>query len=186
MGFRCAIMLRHGQANPYYYNRYQKVVNYRFYNGRTWIVRKVDHKTVFIVDALKSDRIQLAKFIKHESFTLMSFTALNDCFKMFNLLSPDLIVYALRKKKADIKKLQTLKRKFKKIHFILVLTKETPEVNLLNLKEDGFASIHKAATKEKVREIAYELLSPEELPRRAETPHPVPFYIAENPVPQQG
>ncbi len=146
---------------------------------------KLDHKTVFIVDSIKSDRIQLAKFIKHESFTLMSFTDLNDCFKMFNLLSPDLIVYALRKKKPDIKKLQTLKRKFKKLHFILILTKETPEINLLTFKEDGFTSIHKAATKEKVRETAYELLSPEELPRRVETPHPVPFYIAENPIPPQ-
>lgn len=149
---------------------------------------KLDHKTVFIVDSVKSERIHLAKFIKHESFTMMSFTGLGDCFKMLNLLSPDLIVYALRKKKTDIKKLQTLKRKFKKINFILVLTKETPEINLLNFKEDGFTSIHKAATKEKVRETAYELLSPEELPRRVETPHPVPFYVAgmENQVPSQG
>ena len=143
---------------------------------------KLDHRTVFIIDSVKSDRIQSAKFVKHESFTLMSFNGLTDCFKMFNLLTPDLIIYALRKKKADIKKLQTLKRKFKKLHFILVLTKETPEINLLNFKEDGFTSVYKAATKEKIRETAYELLSPEEFPRRVETPHPVPFYVAENPV----
>lgn len=151
-------------------------------------MRKLDHKTVFIIDSVKSERIHLAKFIKHESFTLMSFTGFTDCFKMFSLLSPDLIIYALRKKKADLKKLQTLKRKFKKLHFIMLLTKDTPEINLLTLKEDGFTSIHKAATKEKVREIAYELLSPEELPRRVETPHPVPFYVAgmENQVPSQG
>ncbi len=147
---------------------------------------KLDHKTVFIVDSVKGERIHLAKFIKHESFTLMSFAGLTDCFKMLNILSPDLIVYALRKKKADIKKLQTLKRKFKKLHFILFLTKETPEINLQPLKEDGFTSIHKAATKEKVRESAYELLSPEELPRRVETAHPVPFYIAGMEAPPQG
>ena len=143
-----------------------------------WSVGKLDHKTVFIVDPVKSDRIHLAKFIKHESFALMSFMALGDCFKMINLMSPQMIVYALRKKKTDIKKLQNLKRNFKKLHFILILTKETPEINLASFKDDGFTSIHKASTKEKVREIAYELLSPEEMPRRAETPHPVPFYVA--------
>ena len=141
-------------------------------------MERLDHKNVFIVDYVKGDRIHLAKFIKHESFTLMSFSGLTDCFKMLNVLFPDLIVYTLRKKRDDIKKLQALKRKFKKIHFILFLTKETPEINLLNLKESGFISIHKVATKEKVREIAYELLSPEKLPRRIEKPHPVPFYIA--------
>ncbi len=109
----------------------------------------------------------------------MSFTGIQDCFKNNNPLHPDLIIFTLRKKMQDLKKLKNIKRKYKKISFILQLTKEVLEVNTAELQELGFTSIYKAPTPEKVREIAYELISPESLPRRKETPHPVPYHIAD-------
>ena len=119
----------------------------------------------------------MAKFIKHESFLVMSFTNIQDCFKGANQLQPDLIILTLRKQPQDLKQLQNIKRKFKKTKFILHLTKDVPEINAFDLQQEGFTSIYKAATQEKVREIIHELLSPNNLPRRAETPHPVPYHI---------
>ena len=145
-------------------------------------MNKPNHKTIFIIDPVRGERIHLAKFIKHECFMVLTFTAIQDCFKMMRHLTPDLIVYALRKKGPDIKKLQNIKRKYKKLDLILSLTTEVPEINTAELQESGFTSIFKASTQEKIREISHELLSPETLPRRSETPHPVPFYIAENPT----
>ena len=135
-------------------------------------------KTVFVVDPVRSDRIYMAKFIKHESFLVMSFTNIQDCFKSVHQLQPDLIVHALRKQPQDLKKLQNIKRKFKKINFILYLTREVPEINAAELQEAGFTSVYKAATQEKAREIIHELLAPNTLPRREESPHPVPYHIA--------
>ena len=134
-------------------------------------------KIVFVVDPVRGDRIHMAKFIKHESFFVMSFTNIQDCFKSIHELQPDLIVHALRKQPQDLKKLQNIKRKFKKINFVLYLTNEVPEVNAAELQETGFTSIYKAATQEKAREIIHELLSPNTLPRRVESPHPVPYQL---------
>ena len=136
-------------------------------------------KVIFIVDPVRSDRIYMAKFIKHESFLVMSFNNIQDCFKSAHQIQPDLVVHTLRKKPQDLKKLQNIKRKFKKVSFILYLTKEVPEVNSTEFQETGFTSIYKAATQEKVREIIHEILSPNTLPRRAESPHPVPYKIAD-------
>ena len=109
---------------------------------------------------------------------LMSFTGIQDCFKNNNPLHPDLIIFTLRNKIQDLKKLKNIKQKFKRIGAILQLTKEVLDINTSELQEQGFISIYKASTPEKIREIAYELLSPETLPRRKETPHPAPYHIA--------
>ena len=59
-------------------------------------------KTVFVIDPIRSDRIYLAKFIKHEGFMVMSFTSIQDCFKNNNPLNPDLIIFTLRKKMQEL------------------------------------------------------------------------------------
>ena len=138
-------------------------------------------KTVFVIDSVRSDRIYLAKFIKHEGFMVMSFNSIQDCFKNNNPLHPDLIIITLRKKAQDLKKLNHIKRKLKDVCLILQLTKDVPDINTAELQEQDFSTIYKAANPEKTREIAYELLSPETLPRRKETPHPVPYNIASIP-----
>ncbi len=134
----------------------------------------MDYKTIFIVDPVKSERIQLAKFIKHDKFTIMGFVNLNNAIRQKSLKN-DLIVYTLRKGKTDLKNLFRLSKKDKNTHFIVLLNAENPEVNLNDLSESGFSSIHKASNNEKVREIAYGLLAPEGLVPRKETPHPVPI-----------
>ncbi|MBI4382993.1 MAG: hypothetical protein HY579_03030 [Nitrospinae bacterium] len=134
----------------------------------------MEYKTLFIVDPVKSERIQLAKFVKHEKFTILTFVALADCFKRVGILNPDLIVYVLRKGKTETQHLLSVKDKYKSVPFILVTTPDTLDVNLLQLKEKGFTAAHKAGNNEKVREIVIELLAPDGLAPRTETPHPVP------------
>lgn len=137
----------------------------------------MDHRTIFIIDPVRSERIQLAKFLKHECFTVLTFTALPDCFKVVTQVSPHLIIFALRKKGLDLKTLQNIKRRHKSLNFILYLSKEVNDVDFEQLKGDGFSSVHKAATQDKIKEITYELIPPVGLPRRLETPHPVPLTI---------
>ena len=137
----------------------------------------MDHRTIFIIDPVRSERIQLAKFLKHECFTVLTFITLPDCFKVTVQISPHLIVYALRKKGSDLKALQNLKRRHKSLNFILYLSKDVNDVDLPELQREGFPSIQKAATQEKIKEITYEMIPPTELPRRPETPHPVPLSI---------
>ncbi|MEC7641045.1 MAG: hypothetical protein VYC17_02715, partial [Nitrospinota bacterium] len=119
----------------------------------------------------------MAKFLKHECFTILTFTALPDCFKVVTQVSPHLIVYALRKKGSDLKTLQNIKRRHKTIDFILYLSKDVSDVDLVQLQGEGFSSVYKAATQDKIKEITYELIPPAGLPRRPETPHPVPLTI---------
>ena len=134
----------------------------------------MDYKTIFIVDPIKSDRIQLAKFIKQENFTVMGFVGLQQAFKQKNLQS-HLIIYVLRTGKSDLKALRKVGRKDRAIPCIVVSGEDTPEVNLGELEELGFQSVFKAANPEKVREITYGLLAPDGLAPRTETPHPVPI-----------
>ncbi|MBI4389615.1 MAG: hypothetical protein HY580_05490 [Nitrospinae bacterium] len=134
----------------------------------------MEYKTLFIVDPAKSERIQLAKFVKHEKFTVLTFVALADCFKRVGILNPDLIVYVLRKGKTETQHMSVVKDKHKNVPFILVTTPDTLDVNLVQLKDKGFAAVHKAGNNEKVREIVIELLAPDGLAPRTETPHPVP------------
>lgn len=143
----------------------------------------MDYKTIFIVDPVKGDRIHLAKFIKHEKFTVLTFSALADCLKKLGPINADMIIYVLRKEKNEAQQLQTVKTHQKKPHFIVVTTHEVQELSLTALKESGFTSIHVANTNEKIREIVIELLAPEGLAPRTETPHPVPHnFVLTTPI----
>ncbi|NIQ01750.1 MAG: hypothetical protein GWO19_15200 [Nitrospinaceae bacterium] len=136
---------------------------------------KSKYKTIFIVDPVRSDRIQLSKFIKQEFFTVMSFVSITDCFKGPELLSCDLVIFVLRKGKAEVKHLRNIKKKYKKLNFILMTNPDLPDVNLTDLKSFGFTSVQRAGSLEKVKEITLGLLAPEGIPPRTETPHPVPI-----------
>ncbi len=72
------------------------------------------YKTIFIIDPVRSDRIQLSKFIMQEFFTVMSFVSAADCFKRANQLPCDLVLTVIRTGKNEIKHLLNIKKKFKK------------------------------------------------------------------------
>ena len=135
------------------------------------------YKTIFIVDPIRGERIQLSKFIKQEFFTLMSFVAIQDCFKQSQLAHCDLLIFVPRPGKSEIKHLMNIKNKYKSLNFILMVTDDSQEANLAKLKESGFTKIQKATSNEKLRELTLGLLAPEGLPPRTETPHPVPIGI---------
>ena len=135
----------------------------------------MSYKTVFIVDPIRGERIQMAKFLSEEIITVMTFIAINDCFKRPDLIRCDLIVFAPRRDKNEIKHLFNVKKKYRQIPIILSLNNDFPDINLTELSENGFASPHKASNNEKVREIMLGLLAPEGLPSRTEVPHPVPI-----------
>ncbi len=135
----------------------------------------MDYKTIFIVDPVKPERLQLARFIKQENFTIMSFLSLGDCFKKSHPIESDLIIYVLRKGKTELKVLNQVQDKSKKINYIFVTQPDGLEVNLEVIKTKGFESAFKATSNEKVREITYGLLAPDGLLPRTETPHPVPI-----------
>ncbi|MEK9629357.1 MAG: hypothetical protein VW455_10090 [Nitrospinota bacterium] len=133
------------------------------------------YKTIFIVDPIRGDRIQMAKFLSEEILTVMSFVSINDCFKRPDLIHCDLIVFVPRKDKSEIKHLFHIKKKYRQIPIILLLNNDFPDINLTELTNNGFASPYKAANNEKVREIMLGLLAPDGLPSRTEVPHPVPI-----------
>ena len=135
----------------------------------------MSYKTVFIVDPIRGERIQMAKFLSEEIITVMTFIAINDCFKRPDLIRCDLIVFAPRRDKNEIKHLFNVKKKYRQIPIILYLNNDFPDINLTELSENGFASPYKASNNEKVREIMLGLLAPEGLPSRTEVPHPVPI-----------
>ena len=135
----------------------------------------MSYKTVFIVDPIRGERIQMAKFLSEEIITVMTFIAINDCFKRPDLIRCDLIVFAPRRDKNEIKHLFNVKKKYRQIPIILSLNNDFPDINLTELSKNGFASPHKASNNEKVREIMLGLLAPEGLPSRTEVPHPVPI-----------
>lgn len=134
----------------------------------------MDYKTIFIVDPVKPERLQLARFIMQENFTIMGFTHLVNCFKQKNLRG-QLIIYVIRPGKTDLKGLSKVNGRDKQTNFIVVSRPEAPDVNLTELKDMGFQSIFRANSNEKVREITYELLAPDGLVPRTETPHPIPL-----------
>ena len=135
----------------------------------------MSYKTVFIVDPIRGERIQMAKFLSEEIITVMTFININDCFKRPDLIRCDLIVFAPRRDKNEIKHLFNVKKKYRQIPIILSLNNDFPDINLTELSKNGFASPHKASNNEKVREIMLGLLAPEGLPSRTEVPHPVPI-----------
>ncbi len=135
----------------------------------------MDYKTIFVVDPVKNERIQLSKFIKHDKFTVMAFLTIADCFKKGKQLTGDLIVYVYRPGKADLDPILKIKDKYKKIPLIILTDSDPGQISLTSLEENGFSQIYKAGNSDKVREIAYEILAPDGLVPRPETPHPVPI-----------
>lgn len=135
----------------------------------------MDYKTIFIVDPIRGERIHLAKFLSEEIFTVMTFVSPSDCFKKSDLISCDLMVFVPRKEKNEIKHLMNIKKKFRKIPVIFLLTDEFPDINLAEITVNGFPNVYKASNNEKVREIMLGILAEEGLPPRTEVPHPVPI-----------
>ncbi|MCH7622843.1 MAG: hypothetical protein IIB46_02040 [Nitrospinae bacterium] len=135
------------------------------------------YKTIYIVDPVRGERIQLSKFVMQEFFTVMSFVSIADCFKPSQTLHCDLVIYVLRTEKCETKHLLNIKKKFKQLPFILRITENSPEADLTKLTESGFTCLHQATDNEKVRELVLGFLAPEGLPPRTEVPHPVPIGI---------
>ena len=135
----------------------------------------MNYKTVFIIDPVRSERIQMAKFLSEEIITLMTFVSIKDCFKRPDLINCDLIVFVLRKDKNEIKHLFNIKKKYRQIPIILLLNNDFLDINLTEISENGFAFPYKALSFEKVREIMLGHLAPDGLPARTQVPHPVPI-----------
>lgn len=135
----------------------------------------MDYKTIYIVDPIRGERIQLAKFLSEEIFTVMTFVSPNDCFKKTELISCDLMVFVPRKEKNEIKHLMNIKKKYRTTPVIFLLTNDFPDINLAEITANGFPNVYKATNNEKVREIMLGLLAEEGLPPRTEVPHPVPI-----------
>jgi hypothetical protein len=135
----------------------------------------MNYKTTFIVDPIRGERIHLAKFLSEEIFTIMTFVSPNDCFKNPELIPCDLIIFVPRKEKNEVKHLMNMKKRFRKIPLIFMLTEDFPDINLAEITANGFPNVYKASNNEKVREIMLGLLAEEGLPPRTEIPHPVPI-----------
>jgi DNA-binding NtrC family response regulator len=121
----------------------------------------MDYKTVFIVDPIKGERIQLAKLLKQEKITISGFVKLTDCFKKNNPLKCDVVVYVLRPGRAELKELNKVNHREKDIPFVIMTSPDAPEIGLDEWKKKGFKSIDLATNKEKVKEITYHLISPD-------------------------
>jgi len=117
-------------------------------------------KSVFIVDPIKGERLHLAKLLKQEKFLMMTFERIGDCLKQKNSIKPDLVIFVLRKDKNEPSQLKNIKKYFKNLHFIILVTSEVPELNIDELKESGFTSIHKANNQDMVKNFIY-ILMPE-------------------------
>ena len=121
----------------------------------------MDYKTVFIVDPIKGERIQLAKLLKQEKITISGFVKLTDCFKKNNPLKCDVVIYVLRPGRAELKELNKVNHREKDIPFVIMTSPDAPEIELDEWKKKGFKSIDLATNKEKVKEITYHLISPD-------------------------
>ncbi len=122
----------------------------------------VNYKTVFIVDPIKGERLQLAKLLKQEKITIAGFVKLTDCFKKNNPLRCDVVIYVLRPGRAELKELHKVNPREKNIPFVIVTDPNAVEIQLDEWKKKGFKSIDQASSKEKVKEITYNLISPDE------------------------
>lgn len=136
----------------------------------------MDYKTVFIVDPVKGERRQFAKFLKQEKITVAGFVKLTDCFKKNNLLKCDVVIYVLRRGKTELKALHEINPREKNIPFVIVGDPDEPDIQLDEWKQKGFKSIDLALSKEKAKEITYNLISPEgPVPeRKPQQPAPIP------------
>jgi DNA-binding NtrC family response regulator len=121
----------------------------------------MNYKTVFIVDPVKGERLQLAKFLKQEKITIATFVKLTDCFKKGNPLKCDAVIYVLRPGRAELKVLHKVNQREKNIPFVIVSSLDAPEIKLDEWKKKGFKSIDLAFSKEKTKEITYNIISPD-------------------------
>ncbi len=121
----------------------------------------MDYKTVFIVDPVRGERLQLAKFLKQEKITIATFVKLTDCFKKNNPLKCDVVIYVLRRGKTELKALHNVSPREKDIPFVIVGDPHAPDVELDEWKQKGFKSIDLSNSKEKTKEITYNIISPE-------------------------
>ena len=125
---------------------------------KTKTKRDSDFKSVFIVDPIKGERLHLAKLLKQEKFLMMTFECIGDCLKKNNSIKPDLVIFVLRKNKNEPNQLKSIKKYFKNIHFIILMTSEVSELNIYELKESGFTSIYKANNQDMVKNFIYTLM----------------------------
>ena len=133
------------------------------------------YKTIFIIDPIRGERIQMAKFLSEEIITVLTFVSIKDCFKKPDIIHCNLIVFVPRTGKNEIKSLFNIKKNYRQTPIIILLNNDFPDINLKDISENGFTNPHKAINNEKVREIMLGLLTPEGLPPRTEVPHPVPI-----------
>ena len=126
-------------------------------------------KSVFIVDPIKGERLHLAKLLKQEKFLMMTFERIGDCLKQNNSIKPDLVIFVLRKDKNEPSQLKNIKKYFKNLHFIILMTSEVSELKIDELKESGFTSIYKANNQDMVKNFIYTVM-PECQVTRAEEP----------------
>ena len=115
-------------------------------------------KSVFIVDPIKGERLHLAKLLKQEKFLMMTFERIEDCLKQNNPIKPDLVIFVLRKDTNGLNQLKNIKKYFKSLHFIILMTSEVSELNIDELKEGGFTSIYKANNQDMVKNFIYTLM----------------------------
>ena len=120
--------------------------------------RGPDFKSVFIVDPIKGERLHLAKLLKQEKFLMMTFERIGDCLKQNNSIKPDLVIFVLRKDKNEPSQLKNIKKYFKNLHFIILMTSEVSELNIDELKESGFTSICKANNQDMVKNFIYTVM----------------------------
>jgi len=125
---------------------------------KTKTKRDSDFKSVFIVDPIKGERLHLAKLLKQEKFLMMTFECIGDCLKKNNSIKPDLVIFVLRKDKNEPNQLKSIKKYFKNIHFIILMTSEVSELSIYELKESGFTSIYKANNQDMVKNFIYTLM----------------------------
>ena len=120
--------------------------------------RDSDYNTVFIVDPVKGERLHLAKLLKQEMFLMMTFERIGDCLKKNNPIKPNLVIFVLRKDKNGPNQLKNIRKYFKNLHFIILMTSEISELNIDELKESGFTSIYKANNQDMVKNFIYTLI----------------------------
>ena len=127
-----------------------------------------DFKSIFIIDPVKGERLHLAKLLKQEKFLMMTFERIGDCLKQNNSIKPNLIIYVLRKDKNEQDQLKDIKKYFRNLHFIILTNSEFSELNIDELKESGFTSIHKANNQDMVKNIIYTLMPECQAPNEEE------------------
>ena len=127
-----------------------------------------DFKSIFIIDPVKGERLHLAKLLKQEKFLMMTFERIGECLKQNNSIKPNLIIYVLRKDKNEQDQLKGIKKYFKNLHFIILINSEFSELNIDELKESGFTSIHKANNQDMVKNFIYTLMPECQVPNEEE------------------